>query len=61
MKWDQIERNWEKMTRRVQPLRSLPPTAQDKPSKVGQDGSSAKGPVASTDLFASALVAKIYE
>ncbi len=61
MKWDQIERKWEEMARRVQPLCSLPSTGQDKPSKVGQDGSSAKGPVASTDLFANALVAKTYE
>ncbi len=61
MKWDQIERMWEEMTRRVQPHYSLPLTSQDQPSTVEQDGSSAKGSVASTDLLADALAVKTYE
>lgn len=61
MKWDQIERKWEEMARRVQPLYSLPSTSQEKPPKGEQDGSSAKGPVASADLFANAAAAKTYE
>lgn len=61
MKWDQIEQKWEEMTRRVQPICSLPSTGQDKLSKGEQEGASAKGPVARTDLLANAVVAKTYE
>lgn len=58
MNWDQIERKWEEMARRVQPVSSRASANQDKPSTIEPDVVSAQGSSASTDLLATAVADK---
>jgi len=44
MNWNQIERKWEEMTRRIQPSLALPSTVSDRTAPGTPDISSASGP-----------------
>lgn len=61
MNWNQIERKWEEMARRVQPLSSSQSAGMAKSTPVEPDGLVAKSEVASKALLATAMVAKPYE